>query len=74
VVPGNYTETTHQQTGASLKSCYDDCRKERGMCGSIAFHAGFTLCLWFDKVVQDTQLTDDPTSEFLHWDLKCHVE
>jgi hypothetical protein len=44
------------------------------MCGSIAFHAGFTLCLWFDKVVQDTQLTDDPTSEFLHWDLKCHVE
>ncbi|ESZ94887.1 hypothetical protein SBOR_4763 [Sclerotinia borealis F-4128] len=60
-VPGDYTETTHQYPGATLTSCINECRAAYPACKSIAFHARYTECLWFDKKVDKTQLYKDDT-------------
>ncbi|PQE28432.1 hypothetical protein CJF30_00008136 [Rutstroemia sp. NJR-2017a BBW] len=73
VVPGKYNETVHQYPNATLASCINECRSAYPACQSIAFHARYTECLWFDKKVERTQLYRDDTSEFVHWDLICPV-
>jgi hypothetical protein len=73
VVPGLYNETVEQESGSTLKCCHDECRKAYPACKSFAYHARYTECLFFDDVVENTQLTKDDTSEFVHYDLKCHV-
>ncbi|TVY86375.1 hypothetical protein LAWI1_G008616, partial [Lachnellula willkommii] len=73
VVPGNYTEVTEQVSNSTLKCCHDQCRAIYPACQSIAFHKRYTECLFFDRVVEDTQLYRDNSSEFVHYDLGCHV-
>ncbi|CCD33582.1 hypothetical protein BofuT4_P072610.1 [Botrytis cinerea T4] len=70
-IPGNYTETIHQYPNATLASCINECRAAYPECKSIAFHARYTECLWFDERVDKTQLYEDDTSEFIHYDLIC---
>lgn len=72
-VPGPYQQTTHQQSGASLRSCFNECKGAFPKCKSISFHARYTLCLWYDQIVEKTQLVPDKDSEFLHWDLECYL-
>ncbi|KAJ8069528.1 hypothetical protein OCU04_003178 [Sclerotinia nivalis] len=72
-VPGNYNETIHQSSGATLAGCINECRAAYPACKSIAFHARYTECLWFDRKVDKTQLYEDDTSEFVHYDLICPV-
>ncbi|KAK6581571.1 hypothetical protein PZA11_006262 [Diplocarpon coronariae] len=84
VVPGNYTETIQQESGSDLECCLDQCVADagapatdtspaRGRCLSVAFHKRYTECLFFDRVVQETQLEVDDGSEFVHYDLGCKV-
>lgn len=70
----NYTETTHQQTGSDLQCCLNECRASNGVCKSIAFDANYTLCLWYNQIVEGTQLTRGEESWFVHWDLGCYVD
>jgi len=72
VVQGLYNETIHQQSNATLLCCVQDCRSAYPACKSVAFHARYMECLFFDQVVENTQLTRDNTSEFVHYDLDCH--
>ncbi|TVY51380.1 hypothetical protein LCER1_G008302, partial [Lachnellula cervina] len=72
-VPGNYTETVDQISNSTPKCCRDQCRAVYPACQSIAFHKRYILCLFFDRVVEDTQLIRDNSSEFVHYDLGCHV-
>ncbi|KAG4029227.1 hypothetical protein MFRU_017g01630 [Monilinia fructicola] len=72
-VPGNYTETTHQYPGATLANCINECRDAYPSCKSIAFHARYEECLWFDQKVDRTQLYEDDSSEFVHYDLICPI-
>ncbi|CAL3969099.1 unnamed protein product [Diplocarpon coronariae] len=84
VVPGNYTETIQQESGSDLECCLDQCVADagapatdtspaRGRCLSVAFHKRYTECLFFDRVVQETQLEVHDGSEFVHYDLGCKV-
>ncbi|CAG8956228.1 hypothetical protein HYFRA_00003608 [Hymenoscyphus fraxineus] len=73
VIPGNYTETVGQQRGSTLKECKKMCKATGGACKSFGFQFGFTLCLFFDKVVEEIQLSVIEESPFVHWDLSCRV-
>lgn len=48
MIPGDYTETTYQQSGSNLSSCVDACRNDP-VCESIAYAAFYTECLFFDR-------------------------
>ncbi|TVY83152.1 hypothetical protein LSUE1_G002586 [Lachnellula suecica] len=72
-VPGNYTEIVEQDGNSTLKCCRDQCRAAYPACKSIAFHKRYAECLFFNQVVERTQLERDNSSEFVHYDLKCHV-
>ena len=72
VIPGLYNETIEQQSGSNLDCCLDKCRAN-STCYSIAYAPHYTECLFFDRIVEDTQLTADNSSYFVHYDLKCRV-
>ncbi|APA11407.1 predicted protein [Sclerotinia sclerotiorum 1980 UF-70] len=74
VVPGSYNESIHQASGSTLGRCINECRAAYPACKSIAFHAEYTECLWYDRRVGRTQLYVDEGSEFVHYDLICAVD
>lgn len=76
VIPGNYTETIEAASNSTLKDCFEACKKNETTaavngCQSIAFGPKYTDCLFFDRVVQETQLVADNSSYFIHYDLGC---
>ena len=73
IVPGNHTETIEQQAGCNLKRCLDKCSHSNSACYSVAFNALYAQCLFFSRVVEETQLTEDTASNFVHYDLNCTV-
>lgn len=69
---GCYVQTTHQQSGATLKGCRDDCL-HNSTCKSFAYSKHYTQCLFYDHVVEDIQLYKDDSSYWAHYDLCCVV-
>lgn len=76
-VVAQYVQTTYKESGASRSDCLNKCReqfvKKTGSCESVAFAAESGECLFFDRVVQLTDVVPEPGSKFVHYDLTCPV-
>jgi len=69
--PSYATQTTHKEANSTLNCCANDCRSAYPACKSFVFHPVYTACYFLDDVVQNTQLLEDNTSLFEHYDLEC---
>ncbi|KAF2099776.1 hypothetical protein NA57DRAFT_75281 [Rhizodiscina lignyota] len=68
----DYIETVYQASGSSVSACYDACL-HNSACKSFAYDAGYTECIFYNVIVEDTQLDEDSSSSFEHYDLCCSI-
>lgn len=57
---------------STLSLCIQACR-ENVTCWSIAWVPPDTQCIFYNECVEKTDLLEDDTSPFMHWDDICDV-